>query len=255
MNTKQMKTYHAQQFAELAGVTVRALHYYDRLTLLKPRHRALNGYRVYSDADLGRLEQIVVLKFLGLPLKQIRSVLDDQSTLCETLRRQSRVLLEKRRQLDGAIRAIESAEKSLRSRRAPDWEFFKQILKEIEMQNDTDWMMKYYSEEARAKIEKRKPLWNPEMQAQVTRDWNQLFADIEAALACDADPASAKAQALAARWRKLVQGFTGGDPEIQKGLNAMSADSANWPKAARKYRIRPAIQAFIVKAMKAGGTR
>lgn len=249
MKAKQAKAYYAQQFAEIAGVTVRALHYYDRLGLLKPRHRASNGYRVYSDTDLGRLEQIVVLKLLGLQLKQIRRVLDDQSTLRETLHRQSRMLLEKQRQLEGAIHAVESAEKSLKSRREPDWKFFRRILKEVQMQNDTNWMMKYYNEGARAKIEKRKALWNPEMQAQVTKEWEQLFADVEASLG--ENPASAKAQALVARWRKLVYRFTGGDLEIQKGLGAMSADSANWPKAAQSYRVRPDIQAFIVNAMKA----
>ena len=68
-------TYRVQQFSELAGVTVRALHHYDRLALLKPR-RTDAGYRVYSPSDLDRLERIVALKFLGLPLKQIKAVLD-----------------------------------------------------------------------------------------------------------------------------------------------------------------------------------
>jgi DNA-binding transcriptional MerR regulator len=55
--------YQPRQFAELAGVTVRALHYYDRLGLLKPR-RTNSGYRLYRAEDLERLEQIVALKFV-----------------------------------------------------------------------------------------------------------------------------------------------------------------------------------------------
>jgi DNA-binding transcriptional MerR regulator len=50
--------YRVRAFAELAGVTVRALHHYDRLGLLKPRRTAA-GYRVYTTADLPTLEQIV----------------------------------------------------------------------------------------------------------------------------------------------------------------------------------------------------
>ena len=61
----------ASEFADLAGVTVRTLHHYDRLGLLKP-HRNGSGYRLYRESDLERLEQIVALKFLGLPLKDIR---------------------------------------------------------------------------------------------------------------------------------------------------------------------------------------
>ena len=84
----------------------------------------------------------------------------------------------------------------------------------------------------------------------MTRDWNDLFRDVEAALG--EDPASPKAQALAARWRALVGEFTGGDTEIKKGSNAMWADKSNWPEPLRsQYQIKPEIQDFITKAMKA----
>jgi len=219
LKPKPATLYRVNEFAELSGVTVRALHHYDRLGLLKPHRRTEGGYRLYIDRDLGRLEQIVVLKFLGLPLKQIRRLLEEVSGLPDTLRRQQQVLAEKRSQIDQAIQAIGAAEESLRSTLEPDWTVFKKIIREIEMQNDTEWSQKYYSPEARAKVEERKKLWSPELQAQVTKDWAELLADVEAAL--NEDPASPKAQGLAARWRKLLAGFTGGDADIQKGLNTM----------------------------------
>src|SRR5882762_951798 len=100
------RIYRIQEFATLAGVTVRALHHYDRLGLLKPSGRSDRGYRLYRDCDLARLEQIVVLKFLGLPLEQIGRLLKRESPLPDTLRRQQQVLTEKRRRLDMAIYAI-----------------------------------------------------------------------------------------------------------------------------------------------------
>ena len=90
----------AREFAELAGVTVRMLHHYDRIGLLRPR-RSPAGYRIYREADLPRLEQIVALKFLGMPLKQIRGLLDrDGRDLPGALRSQRAALEEKRRMLD-----------------------------------------------------------------------------------------------------------------------------------------------------------
>jgi DNA-binding transcriptional MerR regulator len=247
--------YQAHEFAELAGVTVRTLHHYDHIGLLKPSQRTASGYRQYTERDFGRLEQIVVLKFLGLPLSEIRDLLRGDSASFDVLRRQQRVLIEKRRRLDRAITAIEEAARSLRTRRGTDWSLFAKIIKEIEMQNDLDWTKKYYSEEAQAKVEARKDLWSPELQERVSKQWAELFTDIEAALG--EDPAGPKAQALAARWKKLVEGFTGGDPAIQKGLNAMYADQANWPEGPKQnWQIRPEIQDFIMKAMKsAGGSR
>ena len=254
MTQKPAGVYRIQEFATLAGVTVRALHHYDRLGLLRPSGRSSSGYRLYRDSDLARLEQIVVLKFLGLPLQQIGRLLKKESPLAETLQRQQLVLAEKRLQLDAAIAAIARAERSLRPDREPDWNAFTTIVREIEMQNNTEWGKKYYSPEAQAKLDelKKQRPWSPELQEQVTKDWTALLADVEAALAKGHDPASANAQALAARWRALVAGFTGGDPEVQKGLNKMWADKANWPEGdAKRFHIKPEIQEFIVKAMKA----
>jgi DNA-binding transcriptional MerR regulator len=248
--TKEL--YHAQEFAKLAGVTVRALHHYDRLGLLRPKQRSQAGYRLYADCDFARLEQIVVLKFLGMPLKQIRSLLAAESRLDDALRRQKTVLAEKRRQIDKAIQAITDAQSSFEPDGGQDWRLLRFIIQEIEMQNSMDWSKKYYSPEVQEKIAERKKLWSPELEERVSREWAQLFADVESAIAAGEDPASEKAQALAARWRKLLEGFTGGNPEIQRGLNKMWADQANWPdQSLRAYQINPEVVEFVAKAMRA----
>ena len=67
------RTYRTAAFAALAGVTPRALRHYDRLGLLKPR-RTTAGYRIYTERDLETLEEIVALKFIGVPLKSIPAI-------------------------------------------------------------------------------------------------------------------------------------------------------------------------------------
>jgi MerR family transcriptional regulator, thiopeptide resistance regulator len=244
--------YRIQEFATLAGVSARALQYYDRIGLLRPAGRSDAGYRLYRNSNFAQLEQIVVLKFLGLPLKQIGRLVRRESSLKDALRRQQDVLAEKRRQLGCAIDAIRKAERSIERSGEPDWELFKKIVKEIEMQNDTGWSKKYYSPEAKAKIEEGRQRWSPELQADVSRKWAALYADVEQAIADGESPSGARAQALAARWKTLVAGFTGGDPEIQTGLNKMWSDEANWPAPQKQaYAINPEIQDFIVRAMKA----
>ena len=249
------KLYHVQEFAKLAGVTVRALHHYDRLGLLKP-NRTEAGYRLYYLRDLERLEQIVALKFLGIPLKQIRRMFErGRFAMSDSLEMQRRVLEEKRRLLDSAIRAIEEAEKATAPGTRPDSAILRKIIEVIEMQDNMDWSKKYYSEEAQAKIEERKRLWSPENQERWSKEWSDLFRDVEAALG--EDPASAKAQALAGRWKKLVEGFTGGDRQITAGLAKMHQDRANWP-ASMQQRAQPfsnrRVWEFIEKAFAAGKT-
>jgi DNA-binding transcriptional MerR regulator len=245
--------YHVQEFAELAGVTVRALHHYDRLGLLKPRRTAA-GYRLYSLRDFERLEQIVALKFLGIPLKQIRTLFNRQAAgLPEALQMQRRVLEEKRRLLDSAINAIREAEQTTRPGERPDSAVLKKIIEVMEMQDNMDWSRKYYTEEAQAKIEERKQLWSPENQERWSKEWSDLFRDVEAALG--EDPAGEKAQALAARWKKLVEAFTGRDPQITAGLTKMYQDGPHWP-ATMRPRMQPFsnknVWEFIQKAFAAG---
>jgi len=178
VNTGTKDLYQASEFAKLAGVTVRALHHYDRLGLLRPKQRSRSGYRLYVANDFARLEQIVVLKFLGIPLKQIRRLLEPDAKLKEVLRKQRDILFARRHQLDKAISAINNAERALASDSAPDWRLFQLIVKEFEMQNNADWKGKYFSEEAKAKVRERQKLWSPELQAPLTQQWTAPYADV-----------------------------------------------------------------------------
>ena len=119
------------------------------------------------------------------------------------------------------------------------------------MEQNMDWTRKYYSENAQAKIEERKSLWSPELQERVTRDWNELTKDVETAIADGVEPSDERAQKLAARWNALIEEFTGGDSEIQAGLNKMYADQANWQdKVSWKSPYSDEVKNFIMEAMK-----
>ena len=64
------------EISRLTGVTVRALHHYDEIGLVKPSQRSSAGYRLYGDGDVLRLQQVLVLRELGVPLDEIAGVLD-----------------------------------------------------------------------------------------------------------------------------------------------------------------------------------
>lgn len=209
---------------------MRALHHYDRLGLLRPQ-RSASGYRLYANRELERLEQIVALRFIGVPLKQMRPLLDG-SALAEALPRQRAVLEEKRRILGEAIQAIEAAERALATGQQPDTAILTKIIEVIEMQNESNWTEKYYSPKAQEAIGQRQASWTPELQAKAEADWRDLFRDVEAGL--DQDPASEASQELGRRWKALVGSFTGGNPEVAKGLNRLHADRTNWPASAQQ---------------------
>lgn len=250
MKNQSQNLWQTREFAKKAGITVRTLHYYDRIGLLKPHRYDRNGFRLYGENEFARLQQILTLKFIGFSLKQIKQILGEQSfVLAETLELQRRVIKAQRYRLNLALKAIDRAEKVFKQNGAIDWESFNKIIEVINMQENTEWTKKYYSELAQAKIEERKNLWSPELQERVTKDWNDLTADIEAAIADGVKPSDEKAQKLASRWSALIEEFTGGDREIQEGLNKMYADEKNWQTDWKKP-FNDEVKNFIAEAMK-----
>ena len=104
--------------AKAAGVSVRTLHHYDVVGLLKPGHVGSNGYRYYEKAELLRLQQILIYRELGLPLVEIAAILDDPAFDPLTALRGHRAALEIRiehyrdlvRTIDHTVMSLEKDE-------------------------------------------------------------------------------------------------------------------------------------------------
>ena len=97
-----------KEVSELASIGVRTLHHYDEIGLLVPDEITAAGYRMYSDANLGRLQQILFFKELGFSLKEIKNILDDPAFDAEeALHMHKLILLEKRQRLDHMIATID----------------------------------------------------------------------------------------------------------------------------------------------------
>jgi len=213
--------YRVREFAQLAGITSKALRHYERLGLLKPG-RSGAGYRLYSERHLERLEQILALKFLGLPLKEIGAALDrTPCQLPEALRMQRRALEEKQAQVGRAIRAIEAAERALQTDELAGTASLQKIIEVIKVQDAIETMKRYYTTDE--EWEKRKRYY----EEGPGPEWRALYRDAAALLG--EDPASEKVQALADRWLVLTVRAASGDPAVQQGSGKAWMDREHWP--------------------------
>lgn len=96
------------EVAELAGVTVRTLHHYDRIGLLSPSERTAAGYRRYTPSDLDRLHRVLVYRELGFPLEEIATLLDDPGAdPVAHLRRQLTLLRDRLERTRAMVAAVE----------------------------------------------------------------------------------------------------------------------------------------------------
>jgi MerR family transcriptional regulator, thiopeptide resistance regulator len=223
------RRYRVHEFAELAGVTVRTLHHYDRLGLLRAQ-RNESGFRIYTDADLERLENIIALKFIGLPLKQIGTLLGgDNRDLSCALRSQLAALEEKKRHLETTINTVRSAEAALRAGKTPS---LRQIIEVMEMQNDHEWILQHFSHGARQRVQDRLTLMTSARWSELQREWTALADDIHAR--AHQDPAAPDSQALISRWEVLIRQTTADDQELVHGLKSLYSDRNNWPERVRE---------------------
>lgn len=135
-----MMTIH--ELANFSGTSIRTLHYYDKIDLLKPCCIEQNGYRKYNEDSLSRLQQIMYLKEMDLPLKEIKKIMDqpgfDQKA---AIRDQKELLMAKRNRL---TRLIEQMEQILEGNNTMDFSVFEhneleEVFRSRIMQLDADY--------------------------------------------------------------------------------------------------------------------
>ncbi|MCG8482790.1 MAG: MerR family transcriptional regulator [Clostridia bacterium] len=96
------------EVAKLAGISVRTLHHYDKVGLLRPKRKANSNYRLYDENDLERLWQILFFKELDFPLSKIKEIMNNPKFDKEqALESHKKLLLEKRKRLDNIITSID----------------------------------------------------------------------------------------------------------------------------------------------------
>jgi len=237
------------EFAELTRVTVRALHYYDQIGLVKPSFERPNGYRVYADADLFRLQQIVTLKFMGFSLGEIRRLLDSRGyEAVRSLRVQAEAVKDEIARLREASRAIEQVLVRLEKDGRIHKEKLIRIMEVIQMGEDVKkgWHEKFFSEADLKKFAAVAKNYSPEAMTAYQNRWAALIDEVKKNVGLD--PASEKAQDLGRRWTALLDEAYGGHPELKTKISqAYSAGAI--PK--EHNMIAPEVWDFIKKVHEA----
>jgi DNA-binding transcriptional MerR regulator len=210
------KSYLIKEFADLTKVTVRTLHYYDQIGLLKPSFQKPNGYRVYTETDLLKLQQIVTLKFMGFSLDQIGNLLGRKGFIvAKSLRIQAEAVRDEIARLQQASRALDLVLKRLETEGRIDAKKLIQIVEVIQMGEDVKkaWHEKFYTASELKEFQEIGKKYTPEMMESYQHRWAELIEEVKKHL--DDDPAGEIAQSLAKRWTDLLDEAYGGHPALK----------------------------------------
>ena len=101
-------SYKIKEVADMVGVSVRTLHHYDKIGILKPESVTPAGYRLYNDGDLERLQQVLFFKELDFSLEEIKEILDNPDfDRKHALKTHRELLIEKKKRLDKIIKSVD----------------------------------------------------------------------------------------------------------------------------------------------------
>jgi DNA-binding transcriptional MerR regulator len=249
------KRYRVTEFARLTRVTVRALHYYDQIGLLKPSGRTASRYRYYTDKDLFRLQQIVTLKFLGLSLDQIgKALARPRKEIVRSMRLQAEALEKEIERLKRASRTLRETARMAEAGGALDWKKLIKAMEDIQMTEDAKktWAS-HFTETEMKEFEEIGKKYTSEMMEAYQKKWGALIEEVKAHL--QDDPASEAAQSLAKRWKELLNEGYGDHAGLQKKIGA--AYRAEWKAgntSGPSMPFGPEIWDFIHKAMEISKT-
>jgi DNA-binding transcriptional MerR regulator len=202
------------ELAKRTGLTVRALHHYDEIGLLKPALHTESGHRLYTAADLGRLQRIKSLRQLGFSLEQVRACLDQPAFVPLELLEMHVARLKEQIALQQRLCArLEAAADRLRSAEEVSVEEM------IRMIEDMTMVENLYTPEQMKQFEEIAKQVGPEEIRAVEEAWTALLSEVRANR--DLDPASPRAQALAQRWEELTERTLRGYqayPEVKQAI-------------------------------------
>src|SRR5579871_645150 len=186
------------ELARRTGLTVRTLHHYDAIGLLKPSLHTESGHRLYTAADVARLQQVFSLRQLGLSLEEVRDCLNRADFSPQKVIRLHLARL--REQIEGQRRLCERLEALAAHLGAAEEVSADEFLSTIEVMTAMEQL--YTPEQIKQLAEVGKQVSTEEIRA-VEQDWTALIAEVRANR--DLDPASPQAQALARRWEDLLE--------------------------------------------------
>ena len=237
------------ELARRTGLTVRTLHHYDEIGLLRPMRRTAAGYRLYGEEDVARLQRIVSLKQLGLSLEAVRdhlSVPHSFARLLELQIERLRQRIEAERQLCARLETIAQRAQWLNGTNGAagaEGVSAEELLQAIEA---TIMFEKYYTPEQMKQLEERARELGPDHIKAVEAEWPQLIARVKDCMARGVDPTSEEMLPLARRWKELVREFTGGDAGIARSVSQVYQ---NEPSVRERTGLDAEVMQYVGKAM------
>lgn len=173
--------YTVKQLSEIAGVSVRTLHYYDEIGLLKPEYYGENGYRYYGEEALLRLQQILFFKELDFSLREIKEILDKPDfDMLGALEAHRKLLVSKVERLNQLIATIDKTIRNMKGELDMEKNEYFGGFSEEQIEKYRQEARKLFGKEVVAESEQRVRQFSPEKMRQLQQEFDSIITTIRA---------------------------------------------------------------------------
>ena len=243
-----MDTLKIGQLAKRVGVSIRTLHYYEEIGLLRPAKRTASNHRVYDQQHVEQLLKIRTMQQLGFDLHTIKALINQNTQdnqLFALLKARHQQALEQRRQLDHLCDKLEQVIHTLESSQSPSLDTCIDTLEAMNMTNIFD---KYYTEAQLDTLEQRHQQFSKAELKEVEQAWSQLFAFVRQAIDDGIDPSHERCAAFAQQHKRLLEMFSGGDANIEQAASRVIANHGDELQSQHNQHFDPEVMTFLAQA-------
>lgn len=252
----EQETWTVGRIAEQLSVSVRTLHHYDEIGLLRPSERTYAGYRLYTTADLGRLQAVVGYRRLGFGLDEIAVLLEaDEESLVDHLRRQRDVVRSRAAELSELAATIERALERAMSDRPATREEMKEVFGDgFDDAHEAEAEVRWGRTDAWAQSQARTRRYTKADWEEVKKEAAQVSSAFVTAMESGEPATSAAAMdAAEAHRRHLHERFYDVSYDVHRGLAVLYLAD---PRFARTYEeLAPGLAQYVHDAIVANAER
>ncbi len=241
-----MTGYTVKHLAELAGVSVRTLHYYDQVGLLKPEFRGTNGYRHYGGDAVVRLQQIMFFRELDFSIDEIKKIMSRPDFNVLQAMEDHRLLLKKRQErIKVLLATIDRTVEKLKGEREMSIKEYYKGFSDEQIEKYRREVRERWGEKVLEESESRVMKMDKKEWAALQKEGNTIFKAIADSMDKGYDSPEVQAQVI--KWHAWLEHFHHYSDEVLMGLGRMYSQNPDF--AAFYQRINKDLPGFFTKAI------
>ncbi|MCJ7843285.1 MerR family transcriptional regulator [Lederbergia sp. NSJ-179] len=232
------------ELAELTGLSIRTLRYYDQINLFSPSEYTASGHRRYTHTDLQKLHKILVLKQMGLSLEEVQELIayEKSNSILDTIDKQIDRIHEDIRVQQQLLRQLKEVKDELVSKENISIKELTSLFELMKMNRS-----KYFTDSQLEDMRRYYRQMDEDSLKEAEKEFQLLITKFQMEKEQGKSPKDKMVQELAQKWKSITSPFSNGNPDIERNAETFYADN---PNAAMHYGLDANLYLYIKEALK-----